>query len=128
MIKYIDEEDLKLVTEEELEKAIASIPDYLLEDGYRCSNCVFFNVVEGAGRIVTVPIFKNEEDGYNFPDEDAKIDENGLYNGYMFVWAYNLDNPSFSEAGSAVFDYNSDGKLRRIIKPMQIFSWIKELI
>lgn len=120
MIAYVDEKDKEKFTEEDFNKAKKDIPSYLLVAGNTVTDCVFYNETP-MGRVLTIPILlePNDEDDYCQPSEDAKIDGNGLFDGLMFVYAYNMDEPSFSEAGSANFAYNDKGELRRVMHIMQ---------
>lgn len=124
MIAYVDEKDKEKFTEEDFNKAKKDIPSYLLVAGNTVTDCVFYNETP-MGRVLTIPILlePNDEDDYCQPSEDAKIDGNGLFDGLMFVYAYNMDEPSFSEAGSANFAYNDKGELRRVMHIMQCFAF-----
>ena len=124
MIMYVDEKDKEKFTDEDFNKAKKDIPSYLLVEGNTVTDCVFYNETP-MGRVLTIPILlePNDEDDYCQPSEDAKIDGNGLFDGLMFVYAYNMDEPSFSEAGSANFAYNDKGELRRVMHIMQCFTF-----
>lgn len=124
MIMYVDDCDKNKFTEEDFERAKKMASAMYGKEGETITDCVFYNETP-MGRILTIPILlePNDEDDYCQPSEDAKIDGNGLFDGLMFVYAYNMDESSFSEAGSANFAYNDKGELRRVMHIMQCFTF-----
>lgn len=122
MIMYVDDCDKAKFTEEDFEKAKKMASVMYGKEGETITDCVFFNESR-MGKILSIPILlepgDDDEDDYCQPEEGAKIDKNGLFDGLMFVYAYNMDEPSFSEAGSAMFAYNDKGELRRVIYARQ---------
>lgn len=125
MIRYVDDCDKNKFTEEDFEKAKKMASAMYGKEGETITDCVFFNESQ-VGRILSIPILlesENEDGDYCQPEKGAKIDKNGLFDGLMFVYAYNIDEPSYSEAGSAMFKYNDKGELRRVMHTMQCIAF-----
>lgn len=125
MIMYVDDCDKNKFTEEDFERAKKMASAMYGKEGETITDCVFFNESQ-MGKILSIPILlesENKDDDYCQPAKGAKIDENGLFDGLMFVYAYNIDEPSYSEAGSAMFGYNDKGELRRVMRTRQCIAF-----
>lgn len=120
--KYIDDADLKEFTEEELKKAYELAKDYYRTyPGVELGDVVFFNA-STRGRIFSFSLVCEDDD--DEPEDKLHLDENGIYEGYMYVYAVNLDMPNCNEMGSVYIIRNKEGKLRRRpIGPMQCFTF-----
>lgn len=120
--KYIDAADLNKFTEVELKAAYDKAKVYYeTYPNVELGNVVFFNTSD-RGRLLSFSLIY--EDDEEEQEEKLHLDKNGIYEGYMYVYAVNLDIPMYSEMGSVYILKNKEGKLRRRpLGPMQCFTF-----
>lgn len=120
--KYIDDADLNKFTEDELKAAYEKAKKYYeTYPDVELGDVVFFNTSD-RGRLLSFSlIYEDDEEGQ---EEKLHLDENGIYEGYMYIYAVNLDIPMYSDMGSVYIVRNKEGNLRRRpLGPMQCFTF-----